>query len=129
MAARSMRQTLRKASVWAFSALFGCISLLGSGWHCLVGHEFHGAAACPGHEHAGGAHDYDADDGHAPAATHSDDCPICKFFAQAQWAGEFEPCEFERAVCGAPCPAEQAVFVACIGLYHSRAPPTGSLSC
>jgi hypothetical protein len=136
-----MRQTAKKASVWAFSALFGCISLLGSGWHCFLGHAFHPAAchhatdrhaghaehadhehpghdhavACAGHEHAAG------EDSPSVASVH--DCPLCKFFAQAQWAAAIQSVEIERAVCGAPASAEQAVRLACLGLYHSRAPP------
>lgn len=128
-----MRQIVRKASVWAFSALFGCISLFGPGWHSLVGHEFHGSGGCHEHEHACGVpHDHDehgAGDEHGPAAADRHDCPICKFFAQAQWAADFQSAEFGCAACGAPFHAEQAVHVACIGLYHSRAPPLGWLSC
>ena len=40
----SMRPALRTASIWAFSGLFGCVSLFGQGWHSLVG-EYHGASA------------------------------------------------------------------------------------
>jgi hypothetical protein len=132
-----MRKTLQKASVWAFSALFGCISLLGTGWHCYLGHAFHGPACHPAtachehaHEHAcSDEHETPADDHgqpsgeRGPALTAVHDCPLCQFFAQAQCGAEFSPAQSECAACGVPVLAEQAGFVACLGLYQSRAPP------
>ncbi|MEX0676842.1 MAG: DUF2946 family protein [Pirellulales bacterium] len=123
---------MKNASVWAFSALFGCISLFGPGWHCFVGHQFHASRTwlgeCGHHDHAlvgdAGHSDDDGQQGARWANAHQDDdCPICKFFAQAQWAFAIRPAEFEIAASEFISPAEQAFWVACVGLYHSRAPP------
>jgi hypothetical protein len=132
---------MRNASVWAFSGLFSCISLLGPGWHCFFGHPFHGSseshAFCGAHDvfddHDQAAdcatHDHDAvHPGHAPAATavHDHDCPICKFFAQAQWALDWRPAEFEFAVSDAASHLEPSARAVRIAFYRSRAPPANA---
>lgn len=130
-----MRQLTRKACVWAFSALFGCISLLGSGWHCFVGHQFHASAdwhaVCEAQDHdLAGSHDHDEanHESHGPiaSAVHDHDCPLCQFFAQAQWTLDLGSAETGLAVSDATSPAEQAARLVRIASYRSRAPPAGS---
>jgi hypothetical protein len=107
-------------------ALFGCISLFGQGWHSFLGHEFHGTAGCcHAHDHDDGApHDHGDDAEHAGAIAAGHDCPICDFFAQAHWAVDHPPARFECAACGVPLAAERAAYLACVGLYRPRAPPS-----
>jgi hypothetical protein len=152
-----MQPVVRNVSVWAFSALFGCISLFGPGWHRFAGHHFHGASAlcshgCDAHsgpesttEHCAAAdhftcHDADdhAGDNHEGAwpaagaieATASDrDCPICSFFGQAQWVAAFELAEFASGVFEVSTEAQQAPFLAWLGIYRTRAPPIVWATC
>jgi hypothetical protein len=131
-----MRQLTRTASVWAFSALFGCISLFGSGWHCFVGHAFHGPAAghadCAEHEHdhdCASTHEHATDEQHSGAvAVHDHDCPLCQFFAQAQWNLTLESVETGAAVSDAASHAGQSGRAVRIASYRSRAPPGSPLS-
>jgi len=157
-----MQPVVRNASVWAFSALFSCISLFGPGWHRFAGHHFHGACVHESHEcdaHSGpessaehcaaadhftrnDAFDHDAfnhdDDDHedtlpatgAIKATASDhDCPICSFFGQAQWVAAFELTEFACGVFEISTEAQQAPFLAWLGIYRTRAPPAEWAAC
>ena len=152
LAVSRMQPVVRNASVWAFSALFGCISLFGPGWHRFAGHHFHGASAhcshdCDAHsgpesttEHCAAADHFtchDADDhDHGPlslatiTATASDhDCPICSFFGQAQWVAAFELAEFACGVFEVSSEAQQAPFLAWLGIYRTRAPPIEWATC
>lgn len=134
-----MRQTWRNAGIWAFAGLFGCISLLGPGWHCVWGHHFHGPAACHdhdheqpadhhGHEHAG-CHEHEAQSGltvRGPiirGLADEHDCPLCRFFAQAQWTLDCESPAIAPATIETFCPAERSAATVRVGLYQSRAPP------
>ena len=151
LAVSFMQPVVRNASIWAFSALFGCISLFGPGWHRFAGHHFHGACAHCSHDgdaHEGAesseccsaasdftCHD-DGDHGHrlpsvaATAATASDhDCPICSFFGQAQWVAVFELTEFACGVFEVSSEAQQAPFLAWLGIYRTRAPPIELATC
>lgn len=141
-----MRQPLEKACVWAVLALFGCISLFGSGWHHFVGHAYHGAACHTAHQHndhhgvchhhgpTGVAHAAHAtldnrsgqQDGWSSGADH--DCPLCKFFAQAQWVADELPGELTVAIGQLARPTEPTLSLDAVGLYRSRAPPLGRLS-
>jgi hypothetical protein len=118
-----MRRLARNASVWALAGLFGCISLFGQGWHCFVGH--HAPVGC--HEHAvcaaGHEHESPAGPCAASLAAPHDNCPICNFFAQAQWALDFEPASFELGLFDAAHVAEVNFGAVRIQPYHSRAPP------
>jgi hypothetical protein len=116
-----MRRLVQNASVWALLALFGCISLFGPGWHFFVGHEFHAShgrhASCDGVSER------------SPAAVHDDGCPLCRFFAQAQWALEPGSAELEPTVSGSTAVVERSFWVERISSYHSRAPPSDSPIC
>jgi hypothetical protein len=147
-----MRQPVRHATAWAFSALFACISLLGPGWHCWLGHAFHGSACCPdpregrhaasscdadahdahaGHRHAhhagaAGQHDPDAcgGDSHSGRLSAPHDCPLCSFFAQAQWAeAPALPDGAYLAVSARPGHADSG-WIETLRSYRSRAPPS-----
>jgi hypothetical protein len=144
-----MRQTWRNAGIWAFAGLFGCISLLGPGWHCVWGHHFHGPAACHDHEHSADQQDPDHQDrghqdrghqdrGHEHAGCHAHedeggllvrsvagehDCPLCRFFAQAQWTFECDPPDSAPSTIENLCPAGRSASTVRVGLYQSRAPP------
>lgn len=149
-----MQPVVRKTSVWAFSALFGCISLLGQGWHCFVGHAFHPcahdharASACHDHGGAEGSCQHACrsplgesfggpqsnrshDEGHHGAidlAAH--DCPLCQFFAQAQWASSLGPCLLVLFSCEVPVAGEPLVGPPAHGVYDSRGPPCGPAFC
>jgi len=145
-----MQPVVRNASVWAFSALFGCISLFGPGWHRFAGHHFHGACAHDSHDcdvhgvtHSAADHstchdafDHADDHGHGPvsvakiAVTSTDhDCPICSFFGQAQWVAAFELAEFACGVFEVSTKAEQAPFLAWLDIYRTRAPPVEWAAC
>jgi hypothetical protein len=132
-----MQRHAHNASVWAFSALFGCISLFGPGWHYFVGHAFHASPVCHhGHcdDHAHAAADSDHTHEHESeeclaALDHEHDCPICSFFAQAQWASLAFPVELELAFRGSTAVTQRSCFVEPIGVYRSRAPPSDSPLC
>lgn len=157
-----MQPVVRNASVWAFSALFVCISLFGPGWHRFAGHHFHGASAhcshdCDAHdgpesnaEHCAAADqftchdpfdhaafDHDADEHNhgllslatITATTSDHDCPICSFFGQAQWVAAFELAEFACGVFEVSSEAQQAPFLAWLGIYRTRAPPIEWATC
>jgi hypothetical protein len=136
-----MRQSVRILSVWAFTACFAGISLLGSGWHCVFGHHFHGAgqAACShaAHSHAHSPIKRHAEDRHsaadpasrgislvAKASTDAHDCPLCQFFGSAQWAQVFRPVELVLAAGESVSAAKQTLCLTRIGRYRSRAPPS-----
>jgi hypothetical protein len=145
-----MQPVVRNVSVWAFSALFGCISLFGPGWHRFAGHHFHGICAHGSHacdvhgvNHSAADHstchdafDHADDHDHGPvsvakivAASTDHDCPICSFFGQAQWVAAFELAEFECGVFEVSREAQQAPFLAWLGIYRTRAPPVESAAC
>lgn len=152
-----MQPVVRNASVWAFSALFGCISLFGPGWHRFAGHHFHGTGAhcshdCDAHsdpdstavcgsatadftchdafDHAGDNHEVAGPAAGTIKATASDhDCPICSFFGQAQWVAAFELAEFACGVFEVSTEAQQAPFLAWLGIYRTRAPPIEWATC
>jgi hypothetical protein len=115
----------------------------------LAQHE-HGTPA--GHAHDGHCHAHADDqaseaagmltqrehgtlDCHEDAATvehgmsHPHDCAICAYFAQAQRTLDIEPVRLEFVSCPVVHAAEQAVATACVGVYHSRAPPSGAPIC
>ena len=137
-----MRTSFRRLFLAGFTAFFGCISLVGQGLHALVEHDFHGPAA----HHHGACHaaddhvaDLDAEshcaikhvadrDSLALSAgeSHDDDCPICNFFAQAQQDLVYRADGLVFTWSPIAAAAEQAQFVACVGLYRSRAPPADS---
>lgn len=135
-----MRPSSRKAFVWAFSALFGCISLFGQGLHYFVGHAHepghahfashaHPSEHCHhGHEHAcelAGDHCEADDDGPACIAgsAHDHDCAICEFFAQSQLNFDFVlEIADELASFSAALPTQRRL-VAFVGFYNTRAPP------
>ena len=135
-----MQSFVRQASVWAFSALFGCISLFGQGLHAFVGHSFHAHAsvhAASIHEHLG-----DLCHSHAPCAQptdHSDesstvssggasecdhDCPICSFFSQAQITLHSVPAGCVLPVSHYVSRVAENSDTEFVGFYRSRAPPT-----
>jgi hypothetical protein len=138
-----MRQLVRTTSVWAFAALFGCISLLGPGWHCVFGHHFHGPAAC-GH---GTCHAHPHPAARAESATQAvasdcaaasdaaaersfsalpdadHDCPLCQFFGAAQWAEAIPPPELAQLPRALATPPTNAVRLTFVSLYQSRGPP------
>ena len=130
-----MRFSLRNASIWAFLALFSSLSLLGPGLHSLVGDHWHG----PVHAHAACAHDHDSKHCHATncqahttghdgdsvaeASACDHDCPICEFFALAQWSFDFQPAQFEFAAREFVSLTGPNLLPASIGCYQSRAPP------
>jgi hypothetical protein len=144
-----MQPFVRNAGIWAFSGLFGCISLLGPGWHALFGHVHHGhhelhpASHC--HEDGAGCHPHRDDDRqHActhgssdgaaaiAAASFSDadhECAICSFFSQAQWVAVFESASRACAVCELLVLAEPAPRVLASRIYQSRAPPAIPAAC
>jgi hypothetical protein len=143
-----MQPVVRNASVWAFSAIFGCISLFGPGWHRFAGHHVHGAGAhcshdcdahsgadstaehCAAADHATESHESAGPAAGAIKATASDhDCPICSFFGQAQWVAAFELAEFACGVFEVSTEAEQAPFLAWLGIYRTRAPPIEWATC
>jgi hypothetical protein len=140
-----MQPVVRNASVWAFSALFGCISLFGPGWHRFAGHHFHGACAhgshdcdarsgtdsaaehCAAADHSSDNHENTGPAAGASGATASDhDCPICSFFGQAQWVAVIELPEFASGVFEVSTEAQPAPFLAWLGIYRTRAPPIES---
>jgi hypothetical protein len=139
-----MRQSVRILSVWAFTACFAGISLLGSGWHCIFGHHFHGACASQSAcSHAAHGHSHSPIKRHAKdsdAAEHSSrglslaakvstdthDCPLCQFFGSAQWAQVFRQVELVLAAGESISAAEQTLCLTRIGSYRSRAPPSES---
>jgi hypothetical protein len=121
--------------------LFGGISLLGEGWHSVVGHAFHGHAsharahchaahsgcghACQAHPHKRhGDHD-GAPDSDSIAAVH--DCPICSFFAQAQLSAGIVQAELATPCFALSPPVAASPWVAPRGLYQSRGPPGATL--
>jgi hypothetical protein len=132
----------------AFAAFFGCISFLGQGLHSLVEHPLHEGevsacahAGCGNAHRKPGCHDEQAGgpiSADAQAATHggltvaadrSHDphhCPICCFFAQAQWDVDFQPTVLTTAISPVAPLAERSVPLARVGVYRSRAPPTGA---
>ncbi|MEX2114577.1 MAG: hypothetical protein WD845_15390 [Pirellulales bacterium] len=133
----------------AFAAFFACISFLGQGLHALVDHPLHeGAAACAhGHAECGHANRSDcchsdgnslervaqqpADEYHGPAiaadASHDPHhCPICGFFAQAQWAVDFQPQWLSTSFSPVAPHAERSLRLVGAGVYQSRAPPLGA---
>jgi hypothetical protein len=119
-----MQPALKKASVWAFSGLFGCISLFGSGWHSFVEHAHHShdhGSSAPADEHEEAPFAWGAFVNGSSETDH--DCPICSFFSQAQWAVHFEPLDFAFAACELSAPVPQAPPIAWAGIYQSRAPP------
>ncbi|REK18174.1 MAG: hypothetical protein DWQ37_04600 [Planctomycetota bacterium] len=138
-----MRRLAREAGIWAFAALFGSISALGPGWHCVIGHSFHVPAAC----HVDHADTCCADHGHEPASEHESDkhtadegpgaqvklaehdCPLCQYFAQVQWPVAFEPPLALDACVKFSFRAERAESSAHVELYRSRAPPVRAVSC
>lgn len=145
-----MQSFVRKTSVWAFSALFGCISLLGQGWHCFVGHAFHpcahdhaAASTCDGHhgaaqsscQHPCGPEQpaqrdsgqHEGHNGSIDLAAH--DCPLCQFFAQAQWASSIGPCQLVLFSCELPVASEPLFGPPARGVYQSRGPPCGPTLC
>ncbi len=140
-----MRQPLQKATVWAFSALFGCISLFGTGWHHFVGHAYHGGScqvAHQAHGDRGTCHHHGLSDAsHKARASHKTDsghhdgwtlavdhdCPLCKFFAQAQWVAGELPAELTYPAGQRARPAAPTFTLDAVGLYRSRAPPIGLL--
>jgi hypothetical protein len=139
-----------------FAAFFGCISLLGQGLHVLVEHPLHegqavscacsaGLSRCAdrGHTHrgCGQGNAQTASSTPAPVSGASENtssalaadtkhdphqCPICGFFAQAQWAVYDQP----ELCAGAVAPLAQQVArlwpVTAVGVYQSRAPPFGA---
>jgi len=132
-----MQPVVRKASVWAFSALFGCVSLLGQGWHCFVGHAFHAcdthghahahslAAAC--HDHEGDhsdCHAHESTEGESPRLAARHDCPLCSFFAQAQWSADAAPDELVQLSCELPRAGELSFAAPHAAVYQSRGPPS-----
>jgi hypothetical protein len=152
-----MRPSLRTASIWAFSALFGCVSLFGQGWHSLVGeyhgahiHAVHGSCCAPAHsarehvcheqfcqKHSETVAPHDDVDGefskHASAPTVHEAggdehyCPICSFFGQAQCNGVFQPVDLIQVSCELTPVAGPAVAPARVGIYQSRGPPIAAV--
>jgi hypothetical protein len=53
-------------------------------------------------------------------------CPICCFFAQAQWAVDFQPELHATSIAPVAQHAECLRPVAPVGVYQSRAPPLGA---
>jgi hypothetical protein len=145
-----MRPSCRRLFVWAFAAFFAGISLAGQGLHYFVEHGSHAAprdvaeqvAACAhhgrGHAHAcchdrpghDRQHPADRDTARvAPGAPHPHDCVICAYFAQAQRTMPIEPARLEFVSFPVVHVAEQAARIACVGVYHSRAPPAAAPIC
>lgn len=125
-----MHRFLRLALIWAFSAYFGCLSLLGQGWHCVLtadAHCFaaHAPQAGAGHEHS----DRECPDLQASSATaHDDDCPLCRFYSLAQSTADELPFDGRMFVSRSPSPAAPWTAVAFLGAYQSRGPPTAHAS-
>jgi hypothetical protein len=144
-----MQPVVRKTSAWAFSALFGCVSLLGQGWHCFVGHAFHPCAhdhaphahaACHdsraahgGHEHGGNPLGCDSAASDRPDAESIEqaahDCPLCQFFAQAQWASHVPRCGSARLTGDLPGEGKPIIGAPQRGVYGCRGPPAGPHFC
>ncbi len=134
----------------AFAAFFGCISFLGQGLHVLVEHPLHEgtASTCAhGHSECGRVHRSDcchsgvgsreraaeepAEEfqGLAIAADTAHDphhCPICGFFAQAQWAVDFQPQWLTTVLSPVAPQADRSPRLVRVGVYQSRAPPFGA---
>jgi hypothetical protein len=138
-----MRQLVRTTSVWAFAALFGCISLLGPGWHGVFGHHFHGPATCGhgtchAHPHpaaraksatqvaasdCAAASDAPAERSFSALPDPDHDCPLCQFFGTAQWAETFPTAELAQLPRALASPAKQTVRLTFVSLYQPRGPP------
>jgi hypothetical protein len=117
-----MRPILRTSSIWALSALFGCISLLGQGLHLVAGHahpQRQSAAfiASLGNASCGqlSALDDESDE---------HDCAICEFLAQAQWNVGFELPSDATFNCQAILPLPHSPLLAFVGVFNGRAPPS-----
>jgi hypothetical protein len=137
---------VRRTTIWAFAAFFGCISLLGPGWHCVFGHHFHGAHSCAHsiaeaaaigrrsgccvseHSASQATHTTDAANPTGePAITHlanpGHHCPLCQFFGTAQWSPSLAPTELVLIAAELLIPAASARDREAPRLYLSRAPP------
>jgi hypothetical protein len=139
-----------------FVAFFGCISLLGQGLHVLVEHPPHAGGSVPcactaafpscadrGHTHRVCGHGHAEPEAMAGATstevaestglkliadTSHDphECPICGFFAQAQWAVDFQPERVAVAIEPAAEPIACSWPASAVGVYQSRGPPSGA---
>jgi hypothetical protein len=139
-----------------FAAFFGCISLLGQGLHVLVEHPPHAGGSAPcacaaafsscadrGHTHRGCGHGQaePAAVAGAPSAEVAEstglkliaetshdphECPICGFFAQAQWAVDFQPERVAVAIEPVAEPIACSRPASTVGVYQSRGPPSGA---
>jgi hypothetical protein len=87
------------------------------------------------HGTLGSQREHGTQDCHEDVATvehgtsHPHDCTICAYFAQAQRTLDIEPVRLEFVSCAVVHAAEQTVVTACVGIYHSRAPPSGAPIC
>lgn len=124
-----MQRIVRTTSVCC-AALFGCISLFGPGWHHFVGHQFHASSHCHAScdDHAEASHEHGATSHHGAtvAAFDNHDCPLCRFFAQAQWAVELGSAEREWTLIGSTVIVPRSFWIEPLGSYRSRAPPAGA---
>jgi len=139
-----MNILVQRTTIWAFAAFFGCVSLLGPGWHCVFGQHFHGSDSCahaesvtadcrhhccatqPGtsdsKSHTGSA---DRSDGPAVQALANPPhhCPLCQFFGTAQWSPADAPPQLVLVATELLLPAAPARDREAPRLYLSRAPP------
>lgn len=143
---------VQRTTIWAIAAFFGCVSLLGPGWHCVFGHHFHGSELC-----AHGPADTSTDRclasccaperiaaETAPAAdstrtlsvpaisalaTPGHHCPLCQFFGTAQWSPSFAPTELVLVATELPTPVALSCDREAPRLYLSRAPPRDHTHC
>lgn len=137
-----MSRLVTKRITLAVLALFSSLSLLGPGWHCAFdGCVAEHADSCVGHGH-GHAHAHQAkadclaedrggaEDAHhfvPKASRHDHHCPICNFFAQAQWTSAGEPVEADAPCITISFRNPPVTLLVTAGSYRSRAPPHQAL--
>jgi hypothetical protein len=145
-----MNILVQRTTIWAIAAFFGCVSLLGPGWHCVFGHHFHGSESCAHVDSAAAdcrshccatppltidstPQTDSADRGDGPAvqalAHPAHHCPLCQFFGTAQWSQADAPSELVLVATELLTPAAPTREREAPRLYLSRAPPRTLTHC
>ena len=111
---------------------FAVCSLVGTGWHSLLGcYHPHGEAVCHAHDAEADCPDHDGESAPhfapATAGTDADDCPICRFQSQAKvaialWKPELADRTSDPLFSLYALPSVRDG----LGIYCARAPPTAA---
>jgi hypothetical protein len=127
------RQSKLKRCVWAAVAAFSAIVVAGNGLHWIpgLGHDcqhspFEAEADCRFHEGHDGFSGEPKDSRPAISVSHDGgDCPICRFFTQAQSVPPTFDVDTNSNAVERQVPTVHSIFLAdAVIAYSSRAPPS-----